>query len=53
MFVVEDKKGKKKAQELDKYVNASSGARRLAVIDSKGKKIIKSMDKETFDLKFG
>lgn len=53
MFIVEDKKGsRRKAQELEKYVNASSDVKRLTVLDSKGKKILKSIDKETFELKF-
>lgn len=54
MFIVENKKGqKRKAQELEQYVNTSSGAQKLTVLDKKGKKIIKSIDKETFELKFG
>lgn len=54
MFVIEDKKGqKRKAQGLEQYVNTSSGAKKLTVLDKKGKKIIKSIDQETFNLKFG
>jgi len=54
MFIVEDKKGsRRKAQKLEKYVNVSSDVKKLTVLDGKGKKIIKSMDKETFNLKFG
>lgn len=53
MFIVEKKNGKRKAHPLERYMNVSSDAKNFTVLDKKGKKIIKNIDKETLMLKFG
>jgi len=38
---------------LENYLQCPENIRNATVLDCKGKKIIKSIDKETFELKFG
>lgn len=53
MFVIDKKKGKRKARPLESMLDLKSDATDVAVLDKNGKKIIKNMDVDTFKLKFG
>jgi hypothetical protein len=53
MFVIRNNEKKTHAKPLENYLQCPENIRNATVLDCKGKKIIKSIDKETFELKFG